>query len=215
MNSPILECYDEGLRNLADHGTHPWSLRDHRGGLHDLPLRRWAAEELDGDKAVLARCTGPTLDVGCGPGRIVASLTRRGVPSLGVDIAAEAVRLTQQRGGLALTRNVFDVLPGEGRWRHVLLLDGNIGIGGRPERLLTRCRDLLAPAGRLLVELADPGTPSRSAVLRLERAGRVSRWFAWAHVGTDAIGETAAAADLSVRETFIAAGRWFVECERT
>jgi hypothetical protein len=39
----------------------------------------------------------------------------------------------------------------------VLLLDGNIGIGGDPHRLLRRVRELLTPTGRLLVELDVDG----------------------------------------------------------
>ena len=49
-------------------------------------------------------------------------------------------------------------LPGHGRWRHLLLADGNVGIGGDPRRLLRRCRELLGPDGRLHAELAPPGT---------------------------------------------------------
>ena len=41
-------------------------------------------------------------------------------------------------GGPALVRSVFETLPGEGRWDTVLLMDGNIGIGGDPAALLGR-----------------------------------------------------------------------------
>ena len=49
-------------------------------------------------------------------------------------------------------RDVFGPLPGEGTWRHVLLADGNIGIGGDPLRLLRRAARLLRPGGTVLVE---------------------------------------------------------------
>ena len=51
--------------------------------------------------------------------------------------------------------------PTPGRWRSALLLDGNIGIGGRPARLLARIASLLAPGGAILVELAGPDTSHR------------------------------------------------------
>jgi len=54
-----------------------------------------------------------------------------------------------------LRRDLFRPLPGEGTWQHVLLADGNIGIGGDPQRLLQRAARLLRPGGSLLVE-ADP-----------------------------------------------------------
>ena len=54
-----------------------------------------------------------------------------------------------------LRRDVFARVPGEGRWSHVLLADGNIGIGGDPLRLLERAAGLLAAGGTVLVE-TDP-----------------------------------------------------------
>ena len=53
-------------------------------------------------------------------------------------------------------RDVLGPLPGEGTWDHVLLADGNIGIGGDPLRLLHRAAHLLRPGGTVLVE-TDPG----------------------------------------------------------
>ncbi|MBS2533279.1 SAM-dependent methyltransferase [Catenulispora sp. NF23] len=105
------------------------------------------------DKAVLDRCQGPTLDLGCGPGRLVAELAGRGVPALGVDVAPFALLLSRANGASALRRSVFDRLPGAGRWPHALLMDGNIGIGGDPGALLDRLRTLIRPGvGELIVE---------------------------------------------------------------
>ena len=63
------------------------------------------------------------------------------------------------RGGAALRRDVFDTLPGEGRWETALLADGNVGIGGDPVALLRRLREVLDPRGRVVAEVAAPGTP--------------------------------------------------------
>ena len=71
----------------------------------------------------------------------------------------------------ACCRSVFQPVPGEGGWDTVLLADGNIGIGGDPVALLTRCRELLAPAGRVLVELDPPG----HGAARRPRAARARR----------------------------------------
>ena len=83
-------------------------------------------------------CTGPTIDLGCGPGRLVARLVERGVPALGVDQSATAVGLARRSGAPALRRDVFEPLPGTGRWQTVLLADGNVGLGGDPWRVLRR-----------------------------------------------------------------------------
>ena len=112
-----------------------------------VDLSEWVLDLRPGDESLLARCTGSTLDVGCGPGRLCAALARRGRTVLGVDVSAEAVRQARRRGAPAMRGDVFAALPGEGRWNHVLLADGNIGIGGDPCALLARCVSLMAADG--------------------------------------------------------------------
>ena len=126
------------------------------GGRRRLPVERWRGQPSEADETLLQRCTGPTLDVGCGPGRLVAALTRRGVPALGIDIAPAAVRSAQLSGAIALRRSVFGRVPGSGRWPFALLADGNLGIGGDPAGLLRRVAALVrVPVGVVLVEV-DP-----------------------------------------------------------
>jgi len=178
---------------------------------HVLPAVRWRAEADSSDEALLSRCSGATVDVGCGPGRMTKALMARGVHALGIDIVAEAVQQARARGCTALHRDVFEALPGEGRWDTVLLADGNIGIGGDPHRLLGRVGELLAPCGRLVVDLAAPG--GRLAIHRigLEVNGVVSRRFPWAVVPADQIAALAAASCLRVLDVLNSQGRWFAE----
>src|SRR5207247_1106290 len=82
-------------------------------------------------------------------------------------------------------------LPGEGRWRRVLLADGNIGIGGDPVRLLRRCARLLGRDGAVLVELDRPGTPTWRGDVTLADGDRVSAPFPWAFVGVDGLARLA------------------------
>ncbi|MEV7550560.1 class I SAM-dependent methyltransferase [Amycolatopsis sp. NPDC089917] len=179
----------------------------------DLPVDRWTAIPCDGDDVLLDACDGPTLDVGCGPGRLTAALTERGVASLGVDISATAVRLTHARGAAALHRDVFDRLPGEGRWRHILLADGNIGIGGDPLRLLTRMAELVGDGGTLIVELDPPGRGIRQDRVRL-RPDDGGAWFTWAWVGVEAIAELAARTAFRVAWATRRDHRWFACLEK-
>lgn len=144
-----------------------------------LAINRWLGPLAAADQAVLERTRGPVLDVGCGPGRHVLALARRGGLALGVDIAPAAVRVARLRGAPAIEASVSDRIPGAGTWGSALQLDGNIGIGGAPEALLTRLRELLRPDGEVLVELAPPGVAVTSECIRLEFAGRHSRPFAW------------------------------------
>jgi SAM-dependent methyltransferase len=193
-----------------------WYVCDEAGRRRPLTaaLERWCGEVDAVDLALLARVEGPVLDVGCGPGRLIAELARRGQSALGVDVAAAAVRLTTHAGGAAIRRSVFDRLPGEGRWGTVLLADGNVGIGGDPVLLLRRCRALAQPGGHILVELEAPGTGCTTVRTRLERNGEVTPWFDWAHVGVDAVAAPSALAGLDVQDTWHAGGRWFASLTR-
>jgi SAM-dependent methyltransferase len=196
-------------------------LRDEHGCLLPLDPNRWHGVTTPGERLLLATVAGPVLDVGCGPGRIVESLAHQGVVVLGVDPAAGAVTLARHRGCSVLQRSVFDALPGEGRWATVLLLDGNVGIGGDPVRLLERCRDLVSPSGSVIVEVEPPGTGWRTCRVRLERDGEAGDWFAWSVVGADAIDELGDAAGLVADAVDQSGdGRWFAHlcptrgCER-
>ena len=116
----------------------------------------------------------------------------------------------RQAGAAALHRSVFDPLPGQGRWGTVLLADGNIGIGGRPARLLYRCAQLMAPGGRLLVE-AEPGDVDEQLTAWLEHAdGRRGPDFPWAFMGTVALLQAAADAGLQIMGQWRHADRAFV-----
>jgi SAM-dependent methyltransferase len=181
------------------------------GGVIPLALERWLGPLTAADEAVLDRARAPVLDVGCGPGRHVLALARRGHLALGVDIAPAAVRVAVQRGAPAIEASVFERIPGAGTWGSALLLDGNIGIGGAPAVLLARLRQLLCAGGEVLAELAPPGTGASSERLRLELDGQVSRAFPWAYVGIDAIIQPARAAGFYVAETWESEGRWFAQ----
>ncbi|MFZ0040443.1 MAG: class I SAM-dependent methyltransferase [Solirubrobacteraceae bacterium] len=184
------------------------------GSTRRLHVERWlqAADEID--ERCLRFLNGPVLDIGCGPGRHLHALTRRGVFGLGVDISDTAVRLARGTGASAIVASVFDDLPGTGHWQSALLLDGNIGIGGRPVRLLERIAMLLAPAGQILVELDAPDRPTAQTRIRLETADCCGEWFAWAEVSATGIGGTAGAAGMLVARQWSEAGRWFALLER-
>jgi SAM-dependent methyltransferase len=146
-------------------------------------------------------CDGPTIDLGCGPGRLLAGLVARGVPALGIDQSATAVELARRSGAPALRRDVFGPLPGAGRWSTVLLADGNVGIGGDPWRVLSRAGELLKNGGRCVTEF-DCGT--RGVVqrwVRLESARTVGPWFRWASVGVDSARRLAGDVGLTITST--------------
>jgi SAM-dependent methyltransferase len=185
------------------------TVRSRDGRASAVPLQRYLGALAAADEDVLSRASAPVLDVGCGPGRHVLALARRGSLALGVDVSPVAVRIARERGAIVHQASVFDHIPGAATWASALLLDGNIGIGGRPTALLARLARLLRPGGVVLVELDAAGAPNGSTWIRLEAGDAVSDWFRWAHVGVDAIGEHADAAGLAVREIWEVERRWF------
>jgi len=190
------------------HARRRFRVRIQDGGTHRMALDRWLNDTDAADDDLLRRAQGPVLDVGCGPGRHVLALQARRVPALGIDIAAAAVALARRRGAPAIRRSVFDDLMSG--WGSVLLLDGNVGIGGDPVALLQRAAELLRRDGRVLVELDAPGVPSRSVEIRLELGRATSDWFAWAQLSVTDVAEAAAAAGLSLVESWDVDGRrWF------
>lgn len=201
-----LAVYERALR-----GGHGLRVQYSDGSEEPVPVRRWQGGLDAADEALLRRLGPPVLDVGCGPGRLTAALAARGVAALGVDIAPAAVRATRLRGGRAVRCDVFGPVPVGAGWRHVLLADGNIGIGGCPARLLGRV-GRLAPSGQVHVEVAAPGAPTGhvQARLRCDR-GTVGAWFPWARLAADAVAGPVAAAGLRVADTWTTGGRWFVE----
>lgn len=185
------------------------------GNIEHLAVHQWAGDTDDADRHLfIEQCGGPTLDIGCGPGRLVGELVNRRIPALGIDVSREAIRRARIRGALALRLDVFDDVPGTGHWNHALLADGNIGIGGDPVRLLTRVGDLLGPGGTVVVEVHPLGTGIVRDRRRLWVEGQMSPAFDWAVVGLDAIDEVARDADLTVVDVRAAAGRHAVSLSR-
>lgn len=188
------------LYDRALDGERCW-IRHDDGEVRTLPVLRWlGGPHADGafDRAVVDLCHGPTIDLGCGPGRLVSALVRRGIPALGVDQSATAVGLARRNGAPVLHRDVFDPLPGTGRWRTVLLADGNVGLGGDPLRMLRRAAELLSRGGHCVVEFEPVAAGLHTRWVRLESPQAIGPWFRWASVGIDCAAELAEEAGLSL-----------------
>jgi hypothetical protein len=134
--------------------------------------------------------------------------------ALGVDLSEDAVGLARGGGANAIVGSIFGELPGAGTWRTALLLDGNVGIGGAPHRLLRRIAALLEPNGEILVELDPPGAPTGSIRARLEAIDGASAWFPWARVAADEIDEIGQQAGVLVAGQWVDERRWFARLRR-
>ncbi|MFJ2769404.1 class I SAM-dependent methyltransferase [Streptomyces sp. NPDC087300] len=224
--------YADALRT----GRGPLYLRRADGWLLPLEVERWCAQADEADLGVLARCEGAVLDIGCGPGRIVAALGARGGRALGIDVSEAAVAHTVRLGGQALHRSVFEPLPGEGRWGTALLMDGNLGIGGDPYALLARVAQLITPGGLLIAETAPVDIDERVDVHLVHAAdghadaqaqtqaqeshaddghGTAGTPFPWARLGTPALLRHAGHAGWRAAAQWRAGGRSFVALRDT
>ncbi len=213
MDEATIELYGRLLEHAAA-GEHDGRVCSTAGLSAPLPLRRWLAPADAADLLALESAAPPVLDVGCGPGRLLAALSAQGRAATGIDISPVAVRLARRRGGQAICASVFSPLPAAGAWRSVLLLDGNVGIGGDPERLLARVAELLTPGGEAIVEVEPAGGGATVLGVRLEGAGGVGPWFDWARVDAEAIAVVARGSGLRVAGRIVAGDRRFARLRR-
>jgi SAM-dependent methyltransferase len=175
-----------------------------------MDVARWNADADDADLTLLRSVTGPVLDIGCGPGRMVRAAMDLGLVVLGVDVSATAIQIATEAGLPVLERSVFDALPTEGQWQTALLVDGNIGIGGDVRAMLQRCRELLTPTGEIVIELHDDEDLDNTYVGQLVDArGGESAFFPWAEIGINPLTRIADDLGLAVVHAWTIDGRSF------
>jgi len=159
--------------------TQPVTLHTDDGHVLPVDATRWHRAADVADESVLDRVVGSVLDVGSGPGRIVAALAARGHDALGIDISHRAVAYANRSRARSVVADVFGPVPRGAEWSTALLLDGNVGIGGDVPALLSRVRDLVHPGGRLVVETANGDGPRGGRRARVVHGDHTSDWFDW------------------------------------
>jgi len=211
IRTSATRIYEAGLDHLlSSKDPAAFYAVDELGSRRRLQFDRWLSDASEDEELLLDRATGPVLDIGCGAGRHLVALSARGIEAAGVEVSSRAVKIARGRSADVVHGSVFD-LPETGAWMTALLIDGNVGIGGEPKRLLSRTAALLKPRGTALVELEPPGFETRVLNLRLEGPGEVSEWFQWAWVGTDGIEDLAGGTGLTVSEVWPIGERWFAQ----
>ena len=181
-----------------------------------MDVSRWNADADDADLTLLASVTGPVLDIGCGPGRMVRAALGLGLHALGIDVSAAAIAIAESLGGAYHRGSVFDAVPAEGIWQTALLVDGNVGIGGDIPALLARCRDLLAASGEIVVELdGDDAHHDHYVAQVVDSRGGASASFPWAEIGRGPL--LAMLPQLGLREvqSWEIGGRSFIRLAKT
>jgi SAM-dependent methyltransferase len=190
-------CFGRGGGEPYDHALHTGdTLLLHEdasagrgpGVARHVDVHRFLAGADRVERRLLASTRGSVLDVGCGPGRMVAEARRHGRAALGIDVSPASVRLARARGLPVHLGSVFEPVPSSGTWDVVLLLDGNVGIGGDPSELLRRCRELASRTAALVVETSQHRHRYHRFSARVTvPGGHRSDAFPWAEVGASAL----------------------------
>jgi SAM-dependent methyltransferase len=181
-----------------------------------MDVARWNAEADIADLTLLRAATGPLLDIGCGPGRMVHAAQQVGLDVLGIDVSPTAIAIAREAGLPVIQGSIFDAVPHEGEWQTLLLVDGNIGIGGDVSTLLRRCMQLVAVGGDIVVELHPDRDMDDLYTAHLVGAdGGRSESFPWAQIGINPMVDLAIELGLRVRQAWELGGRTFCRLATT
>jgi SAM-dependent methyltransferase len=132
---------------------------------------------------------GPVLDLGCGAGRASLYLQQRGLEVTAVDHSAGAVEVSRRRGVLDARLADLNDPPSDRLWATVLLLNGNLGLGGSWDgnrRLLRRLADVSAPGATLIGDSVDYTGPGEIR-LRIRSGEGVTPWWQQRNVSHEEI----------------------------
>ena len=132
---------------------------------------------------------GPVLDLGAGAGRASLWLQDQGIAVTAVDSSEGAARVCRERGVRDVRVGDLNAPPDDHRWRMILLLCGNLGLGGSWDgnrALLTRLAELAAPDAVLVGDSVEPNGPPELG-LRIRYKRRATPWWRQRNVGVEEV----------------------------
>ncbi len=115
------------------------------GAFYAARVTRWTNGKLAG---------GSVLEIGCGPGLMLALFAARGWKALGIERNEEAAARARQAPGVVITAVPVEGLPSDARFDLIIMFHVLEHIGD-PVALLKECARRLTPDGRLIVNVPN------------------------------------------------------------
>jgi SAM-dependent methyltransferase len=122
---------------------------------------------------------GPVLDLGAGAGRASLYFQARGFEATAVESSPGAAAVCRRRGVRDVREVDLNEPPSDRAWGAVLLLCGNLGLGGSWDgnrRLLGRLSEICAPDAVLIGDSVEHDGPMEVG-LRIRYGELVSPWW--------------------------------------
>jgi SAM-dependent methyltransferase len=123
--------------------------------------------------------TGPVLDLGCAAGRAALYLQERGIEVTAIDSSPGCVEVARRRGVRDARVGDLNDPPSDKEWGAVLLLCGNLGLGGTWDAnrsLLRRLAEITLPGAVLLGDSVNPRKDPQVS-FRIYYGTTVSPWW--------------------------------------
>ena len=115
------------------------------GMLYDMRVSRWVRSKPQ---------TGSVLEVGCGPGLMLAAFKRHGWRVSGIERNEEAAETARRVPGVELVTTSIETLPANARFDLIILFQVLEHIG-EPVALLRECAERLQPGGNLIINVPN------------------------------------------------------------
>lgn len=148
------------------HGERTWKLvyrdgddvKEHDiGATYFTPPDAWSEDW----KQRLDALDDPILDIGCGPGTHSLWLQERGREVVAIDVSPNAVRAARERGlRTACVMDLFHLGVRHGRFRSVIVIGTQLGLGGSLSGVRAILADLGAVTGRRATAIVDSYDPA-------------------------------------------------------
>jgi SAM-dependent methyltransferase len=181
---PIGDAWGAALRDHLEGRSVPTPVLEVEGGSSGPAMHpEWFFQPVEAwdplERELLADLEAPVLDLGAGAGRAALHLQERGLEVVAVESSPGAAEVCRRRGVVDVRVQDLVDPPADRPWRTVLLLCGNLGLGGSWDgnrRLLTVLAERCAPGAVLVGDSVD-GAPRPQVRLRFRHAGMATSWW--------------------------------------